>query len=404
MRPGLTALLVIGLTVVGCGSGPTAAAPSTAAPAAAVPSSAASPPSASASPAETTVGIGLEAFGPDGTLYADDCGMGVVVALTSPTSARIVAGSLGPPPAPGPTDGTGLPTFGDGGPATAASFVCPRGLAFDADGRLLIADHGHNRIRRVEADGTITTVVGYKSPPYVNAGEWAGDGGPARDASLDAPVGITVAQDGRLFIADRENDRVRVVSPDGIIDTLAGSGKGDYDGDGGPADQASLDYPLSTVMDVDGNVYIADDNHNRVRVVHPDGTIGTVIGDGTFASGGDGGPAAKAQVNDPQGVALDAHGNLYVSEYGGNRIRRIDPKGIVTTIAGTGEASTDGPDGPALEVPVTQPGALVIGPDGALYSDDQQNGWIIRIDLKTGALTHIAGGPDGVSLEPAAGS
>lgn len=391
MRRRSMAILVIGVVVVGCGSDRATSAPSAAAPASAA--------VASPSPAATTIEIGGGVYGPDGTYYTDDCGAGVVVALTSPTTARLVAGALGPPPAPGPTDPTGLPTFGDGGPATEASLVCPLGLAFDADGRLLVVDHGHNRVRRIEPDGTISTVVGYKSPPYVNAGEWAGDGGPARDASLDAPVGITVAQDGRLFIADRENDRVRVVSTDGIIDTLAGNGKGDYDGDGGPADQASLDYPLSTIMDPDGNVYIADDNHNRVRVVHPDGTIGTVIGDGSFASGGDGGPASKAQVNDPQGVALDADGNLYVSEYGGNRIRRIDPTGIVTTIAGTGEASSEGPDGPALTVPVTQPGSLMIGPYGALYSDDQQNKWIIRIDLTTGALTHIAGGPAGVTLE-----
>jgi len=398
----LSGAIGIAMVVAACASDSSSpSAPSTTA--AAIPTVETSPSKAAAAPTASPAsyaGVGFVTVAPDGRLYTTDCGIGVVVEVTSSTTARLVAGSLGgfveeARPSGGPE---GL-RFGDGGPATAASLVCPAGLAFDPDGRLLIADHGHNRVRRVDADGTIETIVGAASPPYVNAGAFTGDGGPAVDASLDAPVGLTVDATGRLLIADRENDRVRVVTPDGIIETIAGNGDGTFDGDGGPATGASLDYPLSTAVDASGNVFIADDNHNRVRVVRSDGRIETVIGDGTFASGGDGGPAAKAQVNDPQGVVLDAAGNLYVAEYGGNRIRRIDPDGIVTTIAGTGEATTKAPDGPALTTPLNQPGLLVIGPDGDIYTNDQQNGWIVRIDPAAGTVTTVGGGPQGLLVE-----
>jgi sugar lactone lactonase YvrE len=338
--------------------------------------------------------VGFFAFGPDHRLYTDDCGEGVVLVLTSATHGRVVAG-MDPVAA---VSARVLRDFGDGAPATSASLVCPAGLVFDQQGRLLISDHGHNRVRRVDADGRIETVAGAKSPPRVNEGAFAGDGGRAYDASLNAPVGLTYDARGTLYIADRENDRVRVVSADGTIHTLAGNGKSAFDGDGGPATDHSLDYPLSTVVDRDGNVYIADDNQNRVRKVAPDGTMTTVIGDGSFGSKGDGGPASKAQVNDPQGVAIDAAGNLYVSEYGANRIRRIDPAGVVTTIAGTGRDGTAGMGGPALKADIPQPGQLLIGPDKALYTDDQDYGRILRIDLVTGIVTVVAGGPAGITV------
>ena len=281
------------------------------------------------------------AFGPDGALYVSDCGEGVVLHLISPTAGEPVV------------DGQAITDdgFGDGGPAIKANVVCPAGLAIDLQGRLLVTDHGHNRIRRVESDGDDHDHRRRQSPPYVNRGDF-GDGGPGVDAALNAPIGLTVAADGTLYIADRENDRVRVVSPDGRIDTLAGQRGDHFGGDGGRATEADIDYPLSTAVDAAGNVYIADYNHNRIREVTPDGRISTVIGDGSFGSGGDGGPAVKAQLNDPQGVAIDADGNIYVSESGegANRIRRIDPKtGIVTLFAGTG-----GDDADKVGVPAPQ--------------------------------------------------
>ncbi len=355
-------------------------------------STSAPPPAASAttSPAsyKLTVGLGMFAFGPDGVLYATDCDTGLVVAVDSVDAGHVVVG--------GP--GTGGARFGDGGPATTASLSCPSGLAFDREGRLLIADHGHNRIRRLESDGTITTIIGVNSPPTINQGTFTGDGGPAAAATLNTPVGLTVDGAGDLFIGDRENQRVRKVSADGIMSTLAGDGDTTFGGDGGPATKASLYWPLNTAVDAAGDVYIADDNHNRVRKVTPDGTITTVIGDGVPASSGDGGPAARARVNDPEGVVVDAAGNLYVSELGGNsdpdggnRIRRISPDGTVTTFAGTGRDGLDGVPGPAAHADIPQPGMLAIGSDGALYVQDQRYGRVLRIDLTSGEVTVKAG-------------
>jgi len=335
------------------------------------------------------------AFGPDGSLDATECDNGVVIAVDSVDTGHLIAGGLT----------TGDATFGDGGPATKASLSCPSGLAFDHQGRLLIADHGHNRIRRVEPGGTITTIVGVNSPPVINQGTFTGDGGPAAAATLDVPVGLTVDAAGDLLIGDRENQRVRKVSANGTMSTLAGNGETDFSGDGGPATKAGLYWPLTTAVDAAGDVYIADDNHNRVRKVTPDGTITTVIGDGTAASTGDGGPASEARVNDPQGVVVDRAGNLYVSEYGGNskpaagnRIRRISPDGIVTTFAGTGRDGLAGIPGPAMHADIPQPGMLAIGPDGALYVQDEDYGRILRIDLATRQVTVRAGTPNGVTV------
>jgi sugar lactone lactonase YvrE len=382
MRYGLSTGALVVVILTACGGGGAGPAKTT---------SVASQSSASN---QVKISLGMFAFGPDGRLYASDCDSGMVVAVDSIQTGHVVAGGEG---------GAGGATLGDGGPAVKADLLCPSGLAFDHTGRLLIADHGHNRIRRVEHDGTIATIAGVKSPPVLNNGTFSGDGGPAVDATFDVPNGLTMDAKGDLFIGDRENQRVRKIAPDGIITTLAGDGDTDFGGDGGPATKASLYWPLNTAVDAAGNVYIADDNHNRVRKVTADGTITTVIGDGTAASTGDGGPASKAEVNDPEGVAVDAAGNLYVSEFGGNsdppggnRIRRITPDGVVMTVAGTGRDGLSGIPGPATNADIPQPGMLAIGPDGALYVQDQNYGRILRIDLATGQATVSAGTPTGI--------
>ena len=397
--PGVS-VLAVAVLVAACGGGlatfpPTASPETTTVPTTtATPSVALEPTRASsASPSPRPIKIGIPVFGPDGALYSTDCDSGVVVRLLSPTTATIVAGIWhgDDPFAPGSSP------FGDGGPASSAQLVCPTDLAFDSRGRLLIVDHGHNRIRRVDADGTIETIVGAASPPVSNGGDFAGDGGAAVDSHLNSPTRIVFDSAGNLYISDRDNDRVRKVAPDDTITTFAGNGNSTFGGDGGPAVDAGFDYPLQLAVAPNGDVYIADDNHNRIRKVSPTGIISTVIGDGTFGSAGDGGPASKAQVDDPQGVVLDASGNLYVSEYGGNRIRRIDRSGIVTTIAGTGEEGLEGLGGPAIDAQIPQPGKLTIGPDGALYIEDQEAPIILRIDLETGIVTVAAGGPKGVT-------
>jgi glucose/arabinose dehydrogenase len=182
--------------------------------------------------------------------------------------------------------GTGVPGYsGDGGPGELAQLSGPSGLAAMADGSVLIADLSNNRIRRVAPDGTISTFAGNGTAGF------AGDGGPATTAQLRFPDAVAVARDGSVLIADRGNERVRRVSPGGTITTVAGDGTAGFTGDGGPAAAAELNGPVGVAVAPDGGVLIADSENQRVRRVSPDGTITTVAGTGTLGYSGDGGPA-----------------------------------------------------------------------------------------------------------------
>ncbi|MFE9898609.1 hypothetical protein ACFYPT_40415, partial [Streptomyces sp. NPDC005529] len=182
--------------------------------------------------------------------------------------------------------GTGQPDFsGDGGPAHQATLNCPRGVAVGPDGTVYIADTMSSRVRRIGADGIITTLAG------TGQNGFSGDGGPARQATLSSPEGVSVGPDGTVYIADTFNQRVRRIGADGIITTLAGTGQPAFGGDGGPAHQALLGYPTSVAVASDGTVYIADTSNQRVRRIGADGIITTLAGTGQPAFGGDGGPA-----------------------------------------------------------------------------------------------------------------
>ncbi|MCP4570830.1 MAG: hypothetical protein GY838_00615, partial [bacterium] len=188
-------------------------------------------------------------------------------------------------------------------PATDASLYYPEGIAVAADGSLYIADTLHQRIRKVGSDGIITTVAGNGSSGY------SGDGGVATDASLRDPHGIAVATDGSLYIADFWNYRIRKVGSDGIITTVAGNGSHGYSGDGGPATDASLYLPEGVTVAADGSLYIADWLNNRIRKVGNDGIITTVAGNGSPWYSGDGGPATDASLYYPEGIAVAADGS-----------------------------------------------------------------------------------------------
>jgi sugar lactone lactonase YvrE len=288
---------------------------------------------------------------PAGRLYGLDCA-GAAVLRLDPDGPVVVAGS-----------GT-AGYAGDGGPATEARLVCPIGLAFDDRG-MFIVDHGNNRIRLVDASGTISTFAG-NGPTGFGLPELAGDGGQASDARFQEPVGIAIA-DGDMYITDRDNEAVRRIDASGVITTIAGQGApSGFEGDGGPGASARLSGPVGVAVGADGSVYVADSNNQRVRRIDSAGVITTVAGIGVLGSDGDGGPAIEASLADPQSVAIDAGGNLYISETLGQRIRRVALDGTITTFAGTGASGSSGDGGPAIDAAVGPVTAIVIGPDGAL--------------------------------------
>jgi sugar lactone lactonase YvrE len=262
--------------------------------------------------------------------------------------------------------GARLPTAAEGGPATQAHFGTLYGLAMDAAENLLVADFGSNRIWRVSPSGTLTTVAGNGKTGA------SGDNGPAVKASLNGPVGLAVDTTGNLFIADYFNNRVRMVNPAGTITTVAGGGNPtDGLGDGGPATQARLRLPNMAVPDQTGHLFISDVLNHRVRMVSPDGIIRTVAGGGKPADGlGDGGPATEASLNIPDGLALDAGGNLFIADNLHFRVRKVGPVGIITTAAGTGQAGSAGDGGPATEARLDAPAGLTVDRAGNLFIMD----------------------------------
>jgi sugar lactone lactonase YvrE len=261
----------------------------------------------------------------------------------------------------------------DGRPATQAT-ICPQGVAVGPDGSLYIAENWF--IRRVSPDGIITTVAGN--------GWWgySGDGGPATQAVLSYPRGVAVGPDGSLYIADSGNHHIRRVGPDGIISTVAGDpiySHNGYSGDGGPATEALLNYPTGITLSPDGSLYFADTINNRIRRVSPAGIITTVAGNGVAGYGGDGGPATQAALNYPWGVAVGPDGSLYIADSQNQSIRRVGPDGIITTVAGNGVNGYGGDGGPPTQAVLSYPRRVAVGPDGNIYFADSGNVRIRRI-------------------------
>lgn len=262
--------------------------------------------------------------------------------------------------------GTGLSGFsGDGGAAAAAQFLTPQALAADASGNLYVADTFNFRIRRIDSNGNIVTVAGSGSAYFY------GDGGPATRAQLRWPDGVAVSADGNIFISDSANDRIRKVSPDGTISTIAGTASRGFSGDGGRATDAHLNYPRGLALDSAGALYFADVYNHRVRKITPDGLIRTIAGTGEPGFSGDGGQALEAQLYYPQGVALDPRtGNLYIADSSNYRIRIVAPDGTIRTVAGTGEEGFSGDGGPAISARLAAPSAVAVDRSGNVYFVD----------------------------------
>lgn len=245
------------------------------------------------------------AVGADGTLFVADTYNHRIRMVAADGTITTVAG-------------TGEPGFaGDGGPGAAALLAYPTGIAVGAGGALYIADTGNHRVRRLAADGAITTVAG------TGAAGFNGDGGPATLARLNSPRGVAVAADGTLYIVDRENRRIRMVDADGLITTVAGNGSSGFNGDRGDATQATLRAPYDVAVDSRGNLYVADTFNHRIRKVTPDGGIRTVAGSERFGFSGDGWPAGQAALHYPLGVAVDIAGNLYIADAFNHRVRKV---------------------------------------------------------------------------------
>ena len=245
---------------------------------------------------------------------------------------------------------------GDGGSATAAVLRSPADVSLTADGGYLIADGDAHRIRKVTAGGTITNVAGTGTQSF------SGDGGPATAATLDGPSGVASTPDGGYLIADAGNRRVRRVSPGGTISTVAGTGAAGFSGDGGPATNAAVG-PRQAQPSADGGFLIADQVNQRVRHVSPEGIISTVAGSGSAGNAGDGGAAVAAQLTGPQAAHPTPGGGFLIADQGNSRVRYVD-SAIVAALPGP--AGATGPAGfPAAGAPGANGGSGVNGGAGA---------------------------------------
>ena len=300
--------------------------------------------------------------------------------------------------------GIGPGFSGDGGPAASAQLFNPSGIAVDGSGNLFIADRGNRRIRKVTGHGTITTVAGDGSGHNIwPFGGAAIDGIPATMSQLSRPSSVARDGSGNLFIADTWNNRVRKVARDGVITTIAGTGTPGFSGDGGPATNAQLSYPISLALDNTGSLFVLDvggtgtNGGGRVRKIAPSGTIMTVAGNGSTGLSGDGGPATEAAFGSfwecntlCGGIAVDSAGDLYIADVGNARVRKVSAGGTISTVAGNGGFGYSGDGGPATEA---QLGYTVVG----VGIDDNGNLLIategrIRKVSADGIISTVAGG------------
>ena len=305
--------------------------------------------------------------------------------------------------------------------ATSVPLNYPIGVAVDAAGNVYIADQGNGAVYQVtpagiislfqgggtggvavDAAGTVyfanqntnqvfkTTPLGITSTSQVagngNAG-FSGDGGPAASAALNSPIGVAVDAFGNVYIADQNNNRIRKVNTAGIISTFAGNGTAGFSGDGGPATHAELSSPFGVAADAAGNVYFTDVNNFRVRKVTPAGIISTFAGNGISGFNGDGGPATSAQLNTQGGLAVDAAGNVYIADWANFRIRMVNTAGIISTIAGNGKFGFSGDGGPATSAMLNYPIAVAVDAVEDVYIADQSNQRIRKVTPPSTAPT-----------------
>ena len=298
---------------------------------------------------------------------------------------------------------------GDDGPATNAllalanrrgacvpiEFLEATRLSVDTDGSILLADSGNHRIRRITPAGQIRTVAGSGERPPIDSrcdptgGSAAvGDGGAALASKLYSPADVIVDRDGNMIVADQLNHRIRRVTPSGTISTIAGNGTHNVYAPNAPALSSPLDYPASIALDPNGLLYFVEPESHRVGRVNADGRLATVAGTGAPGFRGDNVPAATSRLSTPAGIAFDAAGNLYIADRSNHRIRKVAPSGIISTVAGTGQAGFSGDGGPADRAQLNAPTDVEVDRDGNVFIADMLNHRVRRVDA-TGTITTV---------------
>ena len=274
---------------------------------------------------------------------------------------------------------------GDGGPATSAAIIFPHGLARDSSGNIYVSDVYGQRIRKITRAGKISTYAGTGISGY------NGDGMVASKTQISYPSGLTFDPAGNLVFADGGNSRVRKIDrTTTLVSTIAGDGTFGYTGDGGPATSAELGQPWGLLYDSSKNLYISDVGDNVVRIVNSGGTINTFAGDGVAGFSGDGGPAIKAELNIPSGLAIDAGKNVYIADRLNHRVRKVDTTGTITTFAGDGNTGYSGDGGPATSAAIGNPRGLKVK-SGTLYISNSGRSRVRNVVLNTQIINTYAG-------------
>lgn len=278
--------------------------------------------------------------------------------------------------------GTGVSgSLGDGGSCSVAQLNVPHGLAMDAVGNMFIADYGSKKIRKIDTSGIITTICG------TGVSGHAGDGGPAISAEIRNPLAIATDVIGNIYFS--EAGYLRKIDTAGIISTIAGDGNVTYFGDGIPATAAQVGEIIGIAVDTFGNIFVTEFYFQRIRKINTAGIITTIAGTGTQSFSGDGGSALSATMSLPFGIALDASGNIYFSDKANNRVRKIDGSGTITTFAGTGSLVFSGEGGPAVAAGVPEPVGLY-WEAGELYIAENLGRRVCKVDA-SGNITTVAG-------------
>ncbi|MBV8657120.1 MAG: hypothetical protein JO142_04760 [Burkholderiales bacterium] len=306
------------------------------------------------------------------------------VNISCVAAAAVVTTYAGSTGSTGPTDGTG----------TAAAFNSPQDVVIDASGNLYVADTGNNEIRKITAGGVVTTLAGTTTP---NSNDGTGAA-----AAFNQPFGLAVDANGNVYVADTYNNEIRMITPAGVVTTVAGSSTANTTYSDGTAvcsatatncTQAAFNLPNALALDASGNIYVVDQGNNAIRVITPAGVVTTLAGSTSNSKSVDG-TGSAAGFDNPWGIAIDASGNIYVSDYGGQKIRQITSAGVVTTLAGSGTAKSV--DGTGAAASFSYPAGIRTDKMGNIIVADSGNnsgsgGNIIRVVTPTGVVTTLAG-------------